>query len=156
MNYTDEQIIKAFDSCFNRGFSELECDKCPFYTATTKCTEDLRQEVIDLIKRLKAENEKLNSLCTSKDVIINDLNAKNAEYKSEHKGFVKKLGDVASLHTLLFDRKNELESEARRGFAERLKDKASLIHLNAFDCAYKITEDDIDNLLEEMEKENVV
>ena len=61
MKLTDEQIIKALECCFDRGFSELECDKCPFYTATTKCTEDLKQAILDLINRQKAEIERLQA-----------------------------------------------------------------------------------------------
>ena len=55
---TDEQIIKAYERCFTLGFDESTCYECPFYTATAKCTEDLRDSAFDLIKRLKAKNER--------------------------------------------------------------------------------------------------
>ena len=54
---TDEQIIKAYERCFTLGFDESTCYECPFYTATAKCTEDLRDSVLDLINRQKAKIE---------------------------------------------------------------------------------------------------
>ena len=56
---TDEQIIKAYERCFTLGFDESTCYECPFYTATAKCTEDLRDSALDLINRQKAEIENL-------------------------------------------------------------------------------------------------
>ena len=56
---TDEQIIKAYERCFTLGFDESTCYECPFYTATAKCTEDLRDSALDLINRQKAEIERL-------------------------------------------------------------------------------------------------
>lgn len=54
---TDNEIIKALKYCFTRGFDESTCYECPFYTATAKCTEDLRDSALDLINRQKAEIE---------------------------------------------------------------------------------------------------
>lgn len=56
---TDEQIIKAYERCFTLGFDESTCYECPFYTATAKCTEDLRDSALALINRQKAEIERL-------------------------------------------------------------------------------------------------
>ena len=56
---TDEEIIKAYERCFTLGFDESTCYECPFYTATAKCTEDLRDSVLNLIMRQKAEIEGL-------------------------------------------------------------------------------------------------
>lgn len=56
---TDEQIIKAYERCFTLGFDESTCYECPFYTATAKCTEDLRDSALNLIKRHKTEIERL-------------------------------------------------------------------------------------------------
>lgn len=39
---TDNEIIKALERCFTRGFDESTCYECPFYTATAKCAEYLR------------------------------------------------------------------------------------------------------------------
>lgn len=54
---TDNEIIKVLEYCFTRGFDESTCYECPFYTATAKCTEDLRDSALDLINRQKAEIE---------------------------------------------------------------------------------------------------
>lgn len=56
---TDEQIIKAYERCFTLGFDESTCYECPFYTATAKCTEDLRDSVLNLINLQRAEIERL-------------------------------------------------------------------------------------------------
>lgn len=56
---TDNEIIKAYERCFTLGFDESTCYECPFYTATAKCTEDLRDSALALIKRQKTENERL-------------------------------------------------------------------------------------------------
>ena len=61
MNLTDKQIIKALERCFSRGFDESTCYECPFYTATAKCVEDLRDGVLDLINRKNAEIERLQN-----------------------------------------------------------------------------------------------
>ena len=179
MNHTDEQIEKINIFADMVTFKTQHRGK-DLSDVLSELDVAILKDVLDIIKRLKAENERLNvelvgmrgaansykmhydnaeveikrlnSLCTSKDVIINDLNAEVERYKSEHKDFVKKLSDVASLNTLLFDRKNELESEARKGFAERLKDECSG---NPYLDDYVLNKC-IDNLLEEMEKENVV
>lgn len=122
---TDEQIIKVFDNCFNRGFSELECDKCPFYTATTKCTEDLRQEVINLINRQKAEIERLNKEVDrlTQAVMHNDA--------------------ITEM----------LISEARKEFAKRSKKKATYYRCRD-GIKYAVSISDIDNLLKEMDGES--
>lgn len=70
---TDEQIIKTFSNCFNRGFDELNCNECPFYTATLKCTEDLEKSIIDLINRQKAEIERSENL---NEQLSNDIDIK--------------------------------------------------------------------------------
>lgn len=56
---TDEQIIKAYERCFTLGFDKSTCYECPFYTATAKCTEDLRDSVLALINRQKEDIERL-------------------------------------------------------------------------------------------------
>ena len=63
---TDNEIIKALKYCFTRGFDESTCYECPFYTATAKCTEDLRESVLDLINRQNAEIERLREIANHK------------------------------------------------------------------------------------------
>ena len=74
---TDEQIIKALKRCFTRGFDESDCYECPFYTATAKCTEDLRDSVLDFINRQKAEIERYKGVIK---ILENDV--ANAKYEA--------------------------------------------------------------------------
>ena len=165
MNYTDEQIIKAkgmitklheFHLCCRTIFGSHNYDFSEF-------DFDCLHNVIDEANRLKAENERLNSLCTSKDVIISDLNAKNEslnreikslesiqEISPEAKHFIDTKADkVISLLTEVIKSQEQIESEARKKFAERLKMKA---WFDGDYDGYLIDKIDIDNLLEEMEK----
>ena len=63
---TDNEIIKALERCFTLGFDASTCYECPFYTATAKCTEDLRDSTLDLINRQKAEIERLREIANPK------------------------------------------------------------------------------------------
>lgn len=92
---TDNEIRKALERCFARGFDESTCYECPFYTATAKCTEDLRDSALDLINRQKAENESLKVDLAKCSIRLDNL------YKTA----------------------DEIKSEAIKEFAERLKEK---------------------------------
>lgn len=100
---TDEQIIKALKRCFTRGFDESDCYECPFYTATAKCTEDLRDSVLDFINRQKAEIEE------SKTEIERMENQNTLLLK-------KKCKDINTARKII-------KSEAIKDFAKRLKSK---------------------------------
>lgn len=67
---TDEQIIKALECCF----SNKSCEGCPLDTndADSSCLRIIRNEAVHLCLRQQAEIERLQSLCASKDVIINE------------------------------------------------------------------------------------
>ena len=131
MDYTDEQIMtidEAINHCHE--VANRKCDDCgKEHLQLARWLEEL-VEARKYIKHLKAENERLNSLCTSKDVIINDLNAKNESLNREIKS---------------------IESETRKKFAKRLKKE----YIQGFwEEQRYIDIEDIDNLLEEMEKGN--
>lgn len=76
---TDNEIIKALERCFTRGFDESTCYECPFYTATAKCAEDLRDSVLNLISRQNNlieqlgndVNRKYNLLCKMEEILRN-------------------------------------------------------------------------------------
>ena len=123
---TDEQIIKALEYCFTRGFDESTCYECPFYTATAKCTEDLRENALDLIKRQKAKIESLE----------------------------KELMKCKLEKELLYNVSVEKQNIAIKEFAERLKEfmHNKFKALDEYEFEY-ITERDIDNLLKETEGE---
>lgn len=118
---TDEQIIKACERCFTRGFDESTCYECPFYTATAKCTEDLRDSVLDLINRQKAENGELRERITYLE--------KSIDYsRKEYNQLLQKL--------------QQTKSEAIKEFAEQLKSKK--------EPWLYISLAEIDNLVKEM------
>ena len=127
---TDEQIIKAYERCFALGFDESTCYECPFYTATAKCTEDLRDSALALIKRQRAEIERLKK----KNTIL----SKNADTAFQ---------DGLDENRDLF--KKEVEPEIRnkaiKEFAEKLKKR---FYLSAGRCVVDVYH--IDNLVKEM------
>ena len=57
---TDNEIIKALECCI-----EGDCDNC-HYDEQTACNEYMKQDALDLINRLQAENERLKEFATSK------------------------------------------------------------------------------------------
>ena len=131
---TEEQIIKALEYCFTRGFDESTCYECPFYTATAKCTEDLRESVLDLINRQKAEIERLK-----RDIAIHEHvhEESNAAYQVHVK---------------------QAKSEAIKEFAERLKEKLCCeddCGYHCFDCCYECKDyvPVVDKLVKEMTEE---
>ena len=125
---TDEQIIKALERCFTRGFDESTCYECPFYTATAKCAEDLRDSVLDLINRQKAEIARLTAKILVKDN-INHYNTAQLRIAREE------------LRTA--------KSEAIREFVERVK-RYSFVDSLSLDGKETVYVDGIDSILKEM------
>ena len=74
---TDTEIIKALECCLlNNEQHNERCEECPLYeTYDVICQNLLACDALDLIKRQKAETERLTSLCTAKDVIISSQEA---------------------------------------------------------------------------------
>ena len=54
MTYTDEEIIKALDTCADES---EDCANCPFRTDIERCNR-LTKIALELIKRQRAELEK--------------------------------------------------------------------------------------------------
>ena len=52
--YTDEEVIKGLECC-----STYSCDGCPYRKYATDCVILLPQNALDLVKRQKAEIERL-------------------------------------------------------------------------------------------------
>ena len=99
---TDEQIIKALERCFSRGFDESTCYECPFYTATAKCTEDLRDSALDLINRQKAEIRQLKKeQSRALNCVVGPLvkNTIKTAKKSAIKEFAERLKETAYSHS---------------------------------------------------------
>ena len=97
---TDNEIIKAYERCFTLGFDESTCYECPFYTATAKCTEDLRDSALNLINRQKAEIEELRERIS---YLEKSIDCSRKEYNR------------------LLQKLQQAKSEALKEFAERLK-----------------------------------
>jgi chromosome segregation ATPase len=55
--FTDDEIIKALECCSRNVPLLNSCEDCPFYGK--RCAAFLPQVALDLIKRYKAENERL-------------------------------------------------------------------------------------------------
>lgn len=126
---TDEQIIKALERCFTRGFDESTCYECPFYTATAKCAEDLRDSVLDLINRQKAEIEELRERIS---YLGKSIDCSRKEYNR------------------LLQKLQQAKSEAIKKFAEQLKETAySYSDISGYRSTV-VDADSIDNLAKEM------
>ena len=69
---TDNEIIKAFEHC-RKGYLTDDCIECPYVEKYPQCTNNLREDVLDLINRQKAEIERLKAKILVKDN-INDYN----------------------------------------------------------------------------------
>lgn len=58
---TDNEIIKAWELCFTPKGTTYTCAKCPYHKFGALCKEKRNRDTIDLLNRLKAENEALIS-----------------------------------------------------------------------------------------------
>ena len=56
---TDEQIIKALECCMDRENKNCREADCPFYKFCLEDLDALQKASLDLINRLKAENDEL-------------------------------------------------------------------------------------------------
>lgn len=128
---TDNEIIKALECCNSHGIDA--CIECPYCDKYPNCIGDRNDDCINLIKRQKAEIERLKQ--TPKCVYAYD--GKTVEYCVEGPCSVEKTID-------------EIKSEAIREFAERLKEMASQTFWES--DAYVGTEQ-IDSLAKEMKEE---
>ena len=143
---TDEQIIKVLERCFTRGFDESDCYECPFYTATAKCTEDLRDSVIDLINRQKEKIKEFDEKIVIQQGMVDYQKAELERLKKRNTLLLKKkCKDINTARKII-------KSEAIKDFAKRLKrySFADNLSLNGKETVYV---EDIDNLVKEMEEE---
>lgn len=140
---TDEEIIKGFAYCI----FDTRCSECP-YQEVKKCGRVAMQNILDLIKRQQAENERLKSMNQAKLDTIHDLQAQNEILsKNADNAFQDGLNESRELF------EPEIKSEAYKEFAERLK---SLIYINTDLTVYQCDDlkDIIDDLVNEVERKN--
>ena len=126
---TDEEIVKALEYCYA---DENNCKRCP-YMAVDKCHKVHTKDVLDLINRLKEENERLKNAykqCAwERDIFAEDM---KEEIKKD-------------CSYLMLDIKT-IKAEAYKEFAERLKEEATADD----DSTWWIANIDVDNLLKEL------
>lgn len=79
--FTDEEIIKALECC-GSGYFEQMCPECPLYT-DMNCNCFLAKFSLDLINRLKSENEGLISAQETWQKHIEKQKAEIEKLKSE-------------------------------------------------------------------------
>ena len=151
---TDEDIIKALECCrVENAIGTCKMRDCPFAT-NWKCEiaergtypiNKLIKQALDLINRLKAENEKLN-------IELKAMRGAANSYKAE----VERLQSANSYQKGLIDRMyigqkslvDYAKSEAIKEFAERLITESAWFDSNYDE--WLISKDDIDNLVKEM------
>ena len=80
---TDSEIVKALEIC-GKGimFSKHDCKKCPYYTELN-CETKCKQNALDLINRLKAENERLRKELNLVSILYQDEQERNSIIKAE-------------------------------------------------------------------------
>jgi hypothetical protein len=131
----DNEIVKALECCM--GMIEGECEECPMCNKEY-CKDALMGYSRNLINRLQADQEALINGQESLQKYIADLQAEIERLQ----GVIDSFTDIGKLYS-------EIKSEARKEFAERLKedfdtypDEEELMALYMINL--------IDNLLAEM------
>ena len=140
---TDNEIIKALECC-RQLISR--CEDCPINKGGF-CFDHLKTEALDLINRLKADNERLReeigSLNKAYPCRIDDIGNNCLVYARSLDDYDSLIGDISA--------------EAIKEFAERLKSKIEIDLSCGVDSADYLTDvlpKDIDNLVKEMVGDN--
>lgn len=140
---TDNEIIKAYKTCKE----DTTCEHCPYsevWDGSSACIDKMFEDTIDLIKRQKAEIERLEK-------IVDEL---RADHKALGDVFSNELVACHDCHLKYEEKINQHKAEAIKEFAERLKKFA-------FDCDVSfgygrehyteaVAVIEIDNLVKEM------
>ena len=129
----DREIIRAFDLCEN-SVSDGKCNKCPFGNNRDGCL-NLNNHVLDLIKRQKAELERLKK--------------ENEVMKTNCNSMCTSMPNMAKAE----------RAEAIKEFAERLKEGELYMHIvfpntRCRTATFIVLSKNIDNLVKEMTGEN--
>ena len=154
---TDEQIIKALECCAKDETNI--CDQCPYDKICAEDPDVITNDVINLIKNQKTEIEKLTEQNHIFLDTIYDEQYKISELEKEIDRYKHIKATIDSFWETLLKLKiakrkksptleelaeciSEIESEAVKEFAERLKDNVK--HQSSMDF------EDVDNLVQEM------
>ena len=136
---SDNEVIKALKNCL--GNKMHKCSGCCFISEGAFCENVLLKHTLDLINRLQAEIERLRAENKEKTETIVFLKDQAVGWSIDFCNLKKKLKTA--------------KSEARKEFAERLKDKAKQGRGFLGNAYSSVDVDAIDNLLAELDgKEN--
>ena len=119
---TDEQIIKALRCCGMR-----DCGKCPYVGFTKECS-NLSILALDLINRLKVQNNKLDrqyqaakrkilSLCGR----LHNASTENTELKQKNRKYINRIEKDIVLPTIFGE---QAKIESIKEFAKYIIDKS--------------------------------
>ena len=150
---TDNEIIKALECCQDCNCKECPC--CRVIDGGTYCTEIDEEEILDLIKRQKTEIDILIRKKESLRDEITELQAEVEKYKAEHKDFAKRLGNLATMEIMVFDRANELKAETIKEFKARLINNIDDGELYNSNDDYWMTIQHINAVAKEMAEQSV-
>lgn len=129
---TAEQITKALEDCFQNDWHKTKCNECPFYTATAKCMDDLKDSAIELINYQKQEIEELEAeVSTAKLEAVKEFTGKaksklgDLEYNSRTNRKtipIEKHDEIVDwiLHEVVLNMVSELEKEMVEMFDDNL------------------------------------
>ena len=125
---TDNEIIKALECCKN-----ADCQNCPRWSEEwySGMCNDFLSDVLDLINRQKAEIERLQGEVKEKTETIDFLKNQAVGWSIDFCNLKAKLKSA--------------KSEARKEFAERLKENTVTVKIGKQTCKV-ITVEGIDNL----------
>ena len=113
--------------------------------------ETLRDEVAEL----QHKNSELNIELQAMRGAANSYKAENERYKAEHKDFAKRLGNLATMEIMVFDRANELKAETIKEFKARLINNIDDGELYNSNDDYWMTIQHINAVAKEMAEQSV-
>ena len=136
---TDDEIVKALECCKTKACDEYCSEECPMRNDdrtrfVLDCKLLLADEIVKLIKRQKAEIERLNKILHTDFYIAGSRAIGKTEY----------------LRNAVTIRVDAIKEAAIKQFAERLKGKQKQINIT-YHLDYDVVfVSDIDNLVKEM------
>lgn len=150
---TDEQIIKASEYCIIQGITS-ECERCEVKKG---CRSELIANALYLIKRQKAEIERLQNIIKVADKTIE---LQSAEISAKRNLLEEAESELVRLNVVIDRQKDDIEllgiehkairAEAVKEFAERLKNAVNPISIGENYKIAVINWNGIDNLVKEM------
>lgn len=124
---TDEQIIKAFESCEGEDGIAPKCSECPIsHTEDSNCFSFVRKGILEILKRQKADNEALQTENKQlhSDVLIANQNYEHIKeiWEADKTRLSEKIKEYIDKHNELIGREAAIKAEAVKEVFERLKE----------------------------------